>query len=150
NQLWVRTLDTLTARALPGTDGATYPFWSPDGLRVGFFADSKVKRIDLAGGLPFIVCEVPGGPGSGGLLGRGGAWNEDGIVIFAGSGGPIFSVSAAGGASTAVTSLDPSKGITTHRWPSFLPDRRHFLYLAGSNQSLALPGTSIRIGSLDG
>src|SRR5262249_53685700 len=135
NQLWVRALDALAARALAGTEGATYPFWSPDGRRVGFFADGKLKRIDLSGGLPFTVCDLPVAQLG---TGRGGTWSAEGIIVFAGGINPLFKVSAAGGAPSPVTSLDPGNGITTHRWPWFLPDGRHFLYLAGSNQSLAL------------
>jgi eukaryotic-like serine/threonine-protein kinase len=123
NWLWVRPLDGLAAQALPGTEGATYPFWSADSRALGFFADGKLKRVDASGGPPQVLCDAP--------FGRGGAWNRDGVIVFAGEAGRGLSrISATGGVLTPVTRLDGSRHETAHRWPSFLPDGRHFLYTA--------------------
>lgn len=122
--LWVRPLDSLTPIALPGTDGAEFPFWSPDGHSIGFFASGSLQRISAAGGTPRIVCEAPAG--------RGGTWNAAGTIVFSPSReSALFQVPAEGGTAKPVTTLDPS-GERGHLWPQFLPDGRHFLYLADS------------------
>jgi hypothetical protein len=122
--LWVRALDSVEARELPGTDDAAFPFWSPDGASLGFFAGNKLKKTDIAGGAPQTLAEVSGDP-------RGGAWGPDGTIIFTpGFTLPLSKVSASGGAVAPVTELDQSREETSHRWPSFLPDGRHFLYFA--------------------
>ncbi len=122
NLLWVRSLDALSAQALTGTEGATYPFWSPDSRALGFFADEKLKRIEAAGGRALTLCDAS--------LGRGGAWNRDGVIVFAPDGsGALHRVSASGGAASPVTKLDETRGETAHLWPYFLPDGRRFLYL---------------------
>src|SRR5207302_7554568 len=72
--VWVRSLDSPSARSLPGTEGATFPFWSPDGRSLGFFAGDKLKRIDLAGGPATIVCGAPAP--------RGGSWGREGVIVF--------------------------------------------------------------------
>jgi Tol biopolymer transport system component len=142
--LWVRSLDSLTSRALPGTDGAMYPFWSPDSRHIGFFADAKVKKIEAAGGPALALCDAADG--------RGGTWNKNGVILFEPHfREPIFRVSATGGKPVAVTKLDESRRETTHRFPVFLPDGNHFLYEAGSHTV----GTeselhAIYLGSLDG
>jgi len=119
--LWVRRLDGLEARALAGTDGAIYPFWSPDSRSLGFFAASKLKKIDASGGPPAVVCDAPAG--------RGGTWNRDGIIVFSGRPGlGLSQVPAVGGTPTPATHIDASRHETSHRWPFFLPDGRHFLY----------------------
>ena len=141
--LWVRRLDSLQARPLDGTEGAVLPFWSPDSRFIGFFADGKLKKIEAAGGPPLALCNAPGG--------RGGTWNRDGTIVFS----PFFSsglyrVSDAGGRATQVTTPDRTKGESTHRWPWFLPDGRHFLYLAGNPFTPSEnPTNSIMVGSLD-
>jgi eukaryotic-like serine/threonine-protein kinase len=116
--LWVRPLESLSAKALPGTDGASYPFWSADSQSVGFFAQRKLKKIDVSGGPPQILCNA--------VLPRGGTWNSRGEIVFAaGAGRQMFQVSAAGGAATRL----PEDGLNQERyWPSFLPDGRHYLY----------------------
>jgi Tol biopolymer transport system component len=142
--LWVRPLDSLQAQALAGTDDASYPFWSPDSRNIGFFADGKVKKIEASGGPPLTLCDAP--------IPRGGSWSQDGVIVFtANLNAPLFQVSASGGTPTPVTSLpDPTKGEVTHRWPQFLPDGRHFLYLAGTPYGLKEnPTNAIFVGSLD-
>jgi hypothetical protein len=128
DQLWIRPLDSLTAQTLPGTEAAIHPFWSPDSRYIAFFAGNKLKKIDTTGGPPVVVCEAPGG--------RGGTWNEAGIIVFSpnGTGGGLHRVSSAGGTPTPLN-LD-----TAGRWPWFLPDGRHFLFSAGAG---------VRLGSLD-
>jgi len=131
--LWMRPLDALTAQPLPGTDGISTgspPFWSPDSRLIAFFAGGKLKTIDASGGPPETVCDAPNA--------RGGTWNRDGVILFAPNpGGPIHRVSAAGGASTAVTKLDQSRRQSTHRWPYFLPDGHHFIYRVGGTGATA-------------
>jgi len=141
--LWVRSMDSLQAQPLGGTDGAAFPFWSPDSRSIGFFSDAKVKRVETSGSPPLALCDAANG--------RGGTWSQDGIILFAPTtNGPIYRVSAAGGTATQVTNLDPSKGEFTHRWPHFLPDGRHFLYLAGSPFGLIEEAkNSIMVGSVD-
>ncbi|MEE8325408.1 MAG: hypothetical protein V3R58_00035, partial [candidate division NC10 bacterium] len=123
--LWVRPLDSLVARALPGTTGAFQPFWSPDSRSIGFFAAGKLKRVARSGGLPETLTDT-------GLRPRGGAWNQDGTIIFGHDNGEIYRVPAEGGTSTPITTLDPSLEENSHRWPHFLPDGRHFLSLSRS------------------
>jgi eukaryotic-like serine/threonine-protein kinase len=119
--LWVRPFITLAARPLPGTEGATQPFWSPDNHYVGFFADGKLKKVDVSGGSPISLCD------STGLIG-GGTWSRNNVIVFAPSfASPLNKVDAAGGMSTPVTTLGED---SSHRYPSFLPDGQHVLYLA--------------------
>jgi Tol biopolymer transport system component len=142
--LWVRPIDSLTARPLTGTDNGAFPFWSPDSRIIGFFAGGKLKKIDVAGGPPITLCDA--------ISGRGGTWSRDGVIVFSpDSGTPLHQVSAGGGAPTPVTKLDAARGESTHRWPHFLPDGRHFLFLSrigpggGSSE-----GSGVMVGSLDG
>ena len=136
SRLWVRSLDSLTARELPGTDGATGPFWSPDSRFIGFFADRKLKRIDVTGGSPITICDTPDY--------RGGSWGKDGTIVF--SPGSLEGlrrlglqkVPASGGTPETATTL--AEGETAHSRPSFLPDGRHFLYLTADG---------VWVGSLD-
>jgi serine/threonine protein kinase/Tol biopolymer transport system component len=139
--LWVRSLDSLSAQALAGTDYATLPFWSPDGQWIGFFADGKLKKIPAAGGAVQLICDAP--------VGRGGAWNSKGTIIFAPNiNSPLYRVSASGGNPIELTKLDASRKQSTNRWPQFLPDGEHFLYLG---RNLANDGSSgVFVGSLDG
>jgi hypothetical protein len=119
-QLWLRRFESDEDRPLMGTEGAGYPFWSPDSRSVGFFADGALKRVDLAGG---FVRTVAGAPNP-----RRGAWNSEGTILFGASAGPLSRVRADGGAGEEATALLP--GQSSHRWPEFLPDGRHFLLLA--------------------
>jgi serine/threonine protein kinase len=117
--LWVRGLDSLAARALPGTEGAFLPFWSPDSRTIAFFADGKLKKIEIAGGQALTLCDVAGA--------FGGSWSRNDVIVF-NNGSNIVRVPAAGGSVTPVTTLDWASGEITHRYPWFLPDGRHFLY----------------------
>jgi eukaryotic-like serine/threonine-protein kinase len=119
--LYVRSLTSLTAQPLPGTDDAIYPFWSPDSRQIGFFAGGKLKKINADGGPPQDVCDSASG--------RGGTWNKDGVIVFTpGSNQGLLSVPAAGGTPQSASKLDLAKGENSHRWPWFLPDGTHFLY----------------------
>jgi len=122
NVLWVRHLNGVVATPVPGTKNSSFPFWSPDGRYVGFFADGRMKKVDLLGGEPIVICDVSEG--------RGGAWNSDGEILFSHGSGGLYRVSSAGGIARQVTFLDSSRKETSHRWPSFLPDGKHFLFLA--------------------
>ncbi|MDZ4803240.1 MAG: protein kinase [Candidatus Eisenbacteria bacterium] len=138
--LWIRALDQLDPRQLPGTEGAFYPFWSPDSRSIGFFADGKLKRINLDGGRPQILCDA--------ITGRGGSWGSNGDILFSPSSqSPLLRVSETGGEATPVTTLDAGKNEIAHRWPCFLPDGRRFLYL-----SLPIRDNQFDtfLGSLDG
>jgi Tol biopolymer transport system component len=133
--LWLRSLDALESRSLAGTEGALFPFWSPDSRFVGFFAQGKLKKIGLSGGGPQSLCDAP--------IGLGGTWSRDGTIVFAPSTtSGLLRVSAAGGQPTAATTLDGGALEASHRWPWFLPDGRRFLYVAQ-------PNTTIYVGSLD-
>ena len=141
--LWVRPLGAVTAQPLSGTEDALYPFWSPDSRYIGFFSQSKLKRIDASGGPAQILCDAPNG--------RGGTWNSDGVIVFSPDNyRPLYRISAAGGSAVAVTKLDESKLQATHRWPWFLPDGRHFLYRSGTTSSTTQKeNNGIYLGSLD-
>jgi eukaryotic-like serine/threonine-protein kinase len=135
-QLWVRSLASLSPVALAGTEGAILPFWSADSENIGFFADGKLKRISPAGGLPITICDAPDG--------MGGTWNREGVIVFgAQSVGPLYRVAASGGTPSPVTTLDIQQKETTHRWPWFLPDGRHFLYETAGNGRLTIRAASI-------
>jgi len=137
--LWVRPLDAGESRALPGTEGASFPFWSPDGKSLGFFADGKLKRIDVSGGRPLVIADAPNG--------RGGTWNSDGVILFSpGVSNPIMRVSISGGPAEALTETRADGTGPDHRWPQFLPDGRRFLF---SSTLGAQETKGIYIGSLD-
>jgi eukaryotic-like serine/threonine-protein kinase len=138
--LWVRPLDALEARPLPGTENATYPFWSPDSRFIGFFADGKLKKIPAAGGAVQTLGDARDG--------RGGAWSPKGDIVFAPDNeGPLHRIAAVGGASEAVTRLDtPGRPGLSHRWPQFLPDGERFLYTVLSVPPQ--PASEVHAGSL--
>ena len=141
-RLWVRALDSVEARALPDTDGAYFPFWSADSNSLGFFADGKLKSIGLLIGSPVVVCDAADG--------RGGSWNATGDILFTPSPtSALLRVKAIGGAPRPVTELDKAMH-TTHRWPTFLPDQRHFLYFAANHEPSNNNGNAVYYASLDG
>ncbi|HET9235210.1 MAG TPA: protein kinase, partial [Candidatus Eisenbacteria bacterium] len=120
--LWVRPMDSVDARPLAGTDNATLPFWSPDSRYLAYFADGKLKKIRVEGGPSQILCDANNG--------RGGSWSKDGTIVFCPAAeGPLYRVSAAGGTPTPVTTLETAAHETGHRWPWFLPDGKHFIYV---------------------
>jgi serine/threonine protein kinase/Tol biopolymer transport system component len=138
-RVWVRPIDSLQARVLPGTDGTATFFWSPDSRFVVFQSAGKLKKIDVSGGPPQTLCD-----GVGLLLG--GSWNTDGVILFGGNTGPILRVSAASGAASPVTKLEQGRDETIHTDPIFLPDGRHFLYLRRSGRA---ENAGIYVGSID-
>jgi len=136
--LWLRALDSLEPKALPGTEGASYPFWSPDGRWLGFFSRGRLKKIDISGGPAQVICDIG--------VAYGGTWGLGDIIVFPPRIGTLYQVPAGGGTPKPVTSLDVSRAEIGHYYPQFLPDNRHFLYYAVSSR----PGeSSIRVGSLD-
>jgi eukaryotic-like serine/threonine-protein kinase len=139
--VWLRALDGLAASALPGTENASShsaAFWSPDSQSLGFFAEGKLKRIEINGGPPQLLADAPDG--------RGGTWNEQGVIVFApAADGPLYRVSATGGRATPATRLEPSE--SGHRWPVFLPDGRRFIFHSRSAPDYEKSGTDL--GSLD-
>ncbi len=141
----IRTLGEETSRELPGTENCGGPFWSPDGRSLGFYCaeEKKLKRIDLAGGPSQALCDMQ--------LFRGASWGSGGFIVFApGSFTPVFKVPDTGGKPETVTSLEGVQG-ATHRWPHFLPDGKHFLFLSTSGAGTAEDKSSgIYVGSIDG
>jgi len=127
NALWIYELGSPGAKSLADTQGATYPFWSADGRFLAFFADGKLKKLELSGGPVQTICDAPSG--------RGGTWNKDGIIVFtpvASSGVGLYRIPASGGTATQISKLDIGRGELSHRWPMFLPDGRHYLYMAAN------------------
>jgi eukaryotic-like serine/threonine-protein kinase len=140
--LWVRKLNDPRAHSLQGTEGATFPFWSPDSRSIGFFAGGKLKTVSPEGGRPFEVCDAP--------TARGGTWSSKGIIVFAPSYiGSLSQVSARGGVPSPLTVLDRSKH-DSHRWPHFLADGDHFLYLAITHSGKRGANDGVYFSSLNG
>ena len=141
-QLYVRALDSTTPQPLAGTEGAMFPFWSPDSRSIAFFTDDKLKRIEVSGGTPVTIC--------GATLGRGGSWSQNGTIVAALSySAGLSQVPASGGTPVPVTTTD-GVHYSSHRWPWFLPDGKHFLYLAVKHDSPTSPDTAVFLASLDG
>jgi Tol biopolymer transport system component len=112
---------------LNGTEGAIFPFWSPDSRFIAFFDEGKLQKVDIGGGPPLALCDIGQNP-------RRGSWSQDDVIIFSPTSlDSIHRISASGGTPVPVTKLDTSKGETTHRWATFLPDGLHFLYMAGTH-----------------
>lgn len=138
-QFWIRSIDSLTARPLPGTENGGQAFWSPDSRFIAFFAGGKLKKVDVSGGTVQTLADAE--------RRGGGTWNKDGVILFAPAfGGGLFRVSAAGGAITPVVTVGAPHNEISYFWPRFLPDGKHFLYLARSSRG---EDSGIYIGSLD-
>jgi eukaryotic-like serine/threonine-protein kinase len=141
-QLWVRNLDSLTSEVLPGTEGASFPFWAPDSRSLGFFSHNQLKRIEAAGGPALTLCDVKAA--------RGGSWGLDGTILFTPDTlSAVYRIPQSGGRPVAATRVDVSQH-DSHRWPYFLPDGKHFLYFAASHSDLSHSRDSLYVGSLDG
>jgi len=143
NALWIYEVGVQGARSLANTEGASYPFWSADGRTVAFFADGKLKKVEVSGGPVQIICDAPSG--------RGGTWNKDGVIVFTPDGrqgGGLYRVSASGETTKSISQPDKARGEDSHRWPMFLPDGKHYIYMA-ANFSGRNDADAILVGSLD-
>ena len=137
--LWVRHIDSTESQMLSDTEGALYPFWSPDSRLIGYFARGKLRKMDSSSGASEILSDAPDP--------RGGSWSKNGMILFVPRGlGGVFQVSSNGGTATSVSNLDVTLPVLSDRWPTFLPDGRHFLYVktTGHQQS-----AGIYVGSVD-
>jgi len=139
--IWIRRLDAATATRLPGTEGALYPFWSPDSRWLGFFGNGKLLKVPVSGGPPQDICAAADA--------RGGSWGSDGTILLTpkGRASEVYGVAENGGQPFQITHLQ--EGMRSHRWPYFLPDGKHFLYMA-SQIGTILPSNQIRMASVDG
>jgi Tol biopolymer transport system component len=135
SRLWVQPIGSLAARPLANTDGAVYPFWSPDGRSLGFFARGQLLRIDAAGGSAQVLADAP--------MPLGGTWSRAGMIVYAAGFGPLLAISASGGTPMKVTKM--REGTIAHMGPNLLPDGRHFTYQAFAGPS----AVNIEVGSLD-
>jgi|HubBroStandDraft_6_1064221.scaffolds.fasta_scaffold06746_2 Tol biopolymer transport system component len=144
NVIWIYELGAPNANSLADTEGASYPFWSADGRSLAFFADGKLKKLALSSGQVQTISDAPSG--------RGGTWNKDGVIVFtpdASLGSGLYRVSASGGTPTPITKPDTSRGEQSHRWPFFLPDGKHYLYLAANFGGGKGGINAIFVGALD-
>jgi Tol biopolymer transport system component len=139
--LWVRSLSGESAQPLEGTVGAAHPFWSPDGRYIGFFAGGKLMKIAATGGPAVTITDVPNS--------RGGSWSANDVIVFAPDfQGALWKVSAQSGTTAPATVLDKTKH-STHRWPWFLPDGKHFIFLATSHTGGDPKQNGVYFGSVD-
>ncbi|MEA2236756.1 MAG: eukaryotic-like serine/threonine-protein kinase [Thermoanaerobaculia bacterium] len=139
--LWVRTLDSADPRVVDNSDDAMFPFWAPDNRFLGFFAHGKLKTVDAAGGVPTVIADAPNA--------RGGTWGDENVIVFTPeTQAGLYRVAANGGRAVALTT--PSGGMTTHRWPLFLPGGKSFLYLAANHDHIDSRDTALHVRSLDG
>jgi eukaryotic-like serine/threonine-protein kinase len=137
--LYVRPIDSVSATPMPGTEGASNPFWSPDSNFIGFgVGGSKLKRVDAAGGSPQSICDLASNF-------AGGTWNAENVIVF-GQANSLYRVSAAGGIAQQISSPDQSSGEMFHSWPRFLPDGLHYLYLSWNSKP---ENRAIFVGDLD-
>jgi len=138
--LWLRPVDSVNARQLPGTNGGGHPFWSPDSRFIGFFTPLKLAKVDTSGGSIQTICES--------TLGRGGSWSKDGVILFTpNTADVLYRVSTTGGTAVPATQFEASGSENSHRWPQFLPDGKHFLFFVRSSQGPDFTGTYV--GALD-
>jgi len=139
--LWVRALDSADPRVIDNSDDAMFPFWSPDSHFLAFFAHGKLKTVDAGGGVPTVIADAPNA--------RGGTWGEENVIVYTPeTRAGLYRVAANGGTPAALTT--PSGGMTTHRWPLFLPGGKSFLYLAANHDLIDSPATALHVRSLDG
>ena len=140
-RLWLRSLPSMNAIALAGTEDAGLAFWSPGEEEIGFFANGRLKVFRLSDGTIRDLCAAP--------LGRGGSWNRKGVILFTpqAANGRVYRVDAAGGTPQPVTTLDSSRKEIDHRWPEFLKDGRHFVYTVHAQEA---EHTGIYLATLDG
>jgi eukaryotic-like serine/threonine-protein kinase len=140
SRIWIRPLKALQAHPLAGTEGTKRPFWSPDSRYLAFIAEGKLQKVDVAGGPPQKICDAP--------TGADGTWSPEGVILFDGTGlDPIQRVPASGGVPTVAVKPEPSRQETQIGWPEFLPDGKHFLYMAIAAKA---SDSMYRIASLDG
>ena len=139
--LWVRSLDSTDPREVESSDEAMFPFWSPDDHALGFFAHGKLKTVDASGGVPIVIANAPDA--------RGGSWSEDNVIVYSPeTRGGLVRVAANGGPPIVLTT--PSGGMTTNRWPLFLPGGKAFLYLAANHLEPGFRAAALHFRSLDG
>ena len=137
--LWIRAIESAESRALPGTEGAQTPIWSPDGAWIGFFADGRLKKVPVTGGQPQTLASLPGFQEA--------SWGSGGVIIFRPSNRqPLFRISESGGDAAPLTQLNEALGENSHRGPKFLPDGRRFLF---TSRSAVPANNTLYLGSLD-
>ncbi len=139
-RIWIRSLDTIETRPIAGTEGEvavnSTMFWSPDSKFIGFYANGAVKRVDSAGGVPQLVCQVPG-------IAVGGSWSPDGVIVVGSSAGGLLQCPSSGGTASPVTRVESADAGTFNLMPSFLPDGRHILYFRVSRRNPSVNGLYI-------
>jgi Tol biopolymer transport system component len=130
SRLFVRALDDVDARPVPGSDGARWPFWSPDSQWIAFFSRGRLMKAAIAGGTPVLIADDAQAPAGSRRTAHGGTWNRDGVIVYGPTFNPpsLFAVPADGGVPAATTTLVDDRTEQLHRFPAFLPDGRHFLY----------------------
>ncbi|NIS15619.1 MAG: protein kinase [candidate division Zixibacteria bacterium] len=143
SSIWIRPMNSLNSYPLAGTENAGRPFWSPDSRYLAYFINNQLRKVPASGGPVQLICETDGYDG---------CWGSSGIILFDNSvGDSIRQVPASGGVATAATVIDRERGENMHAWPAFLPDGKHFLYLAQvDTTSAALGDDVVCVGSLDG
>jgi serine/threonine protein kinase len=143
NAIWIRDLASPEPRLLARADRDAYPFWSPDGQWIGFFANGKLNKVESRGGPVIELCDA--------MEGRGGSWSQDGIIIFQRDWSEsLMKIAAGGGSPEPLTSLNAERQELLHRWPAFLPDGRHFIfYVACTTNPGEHESSGIYLGSLD-
>jgi len=140
--VWVRPVNSLEARRVAGTENSVFPFWSPGSRSIAFFADGKLKTVDLEGSSTQVIADAP--------FGRGGSWGAGGAILYAATvQSALMRVNVNGGTPVAATQVDRSQH-TSHRWPFFLPDGNHFLYLAIHHDPSKASNNTLYYASLDG